>query len=88
MQNFLRQALIVLFCLVGLLVAPKVALATVSITPATGGTSISADSTGGSYTTLTGPTITEGANRDITTGTIIINAPSGFEFNTGILVTG
>ena len=88
MQNFLRQALIVLFCLVGLLVAPKVALATVSITPATGGTSISADSTSGSYTTLTGPTITEGANKDITTGTIIINAPSGFEFNTGATVTG
>lgn len=70
-----------------LVLFPSLAFAAVSITTATGGSSISADTTGVSYTTLTGPTITEGANKDITTGTIIINAPSGFIFNTGATVT-
>src|SRR5689334_16372897 len=64
------------------------AYATVSITTATGGNSISADTTGGSYTTLTGPTITEGSSRDIaSSGTIILSAPSRFVFNTGANVT-
>ncbi|MFH0942997.1 MAG: hypothetical protein V1810_02365 [Candidatus Beckwithbacteria bacterium] len=64
--------------------------AAVSVTAATGGTSISADTYGtGSYTTLTGPTITEGANKDITAAnkTIVLTVPSGFIFNTGATVT-
>ena len=62
--------------------------ATVTITPATGGSSISADTTGGTYTSLTGPIIAEGATGDIggsgtNPGTIILNVPSGFVFDTG-----
>lgn len=54
-----------------------------TITTATGGGAISADNTGGAYSTLTGPVYTEGANGDAGVGTIILNAPSGFEFDTG-----
>lgn len=56
--------------------------AAVVVLPATGGSSISADTTGGAYTLLVGPTITEGATADIKKGTIILNAPSGFIFDT------
>ncbi len=61
--------------------------AAASVTPATGGSAISADTTGGAYTTLTGPIITEGATADIGTGTIILNAPPGFIFNATSNVT-
>ena len=81
-----RLVLAILFAL-GALLFPVLSFAAVSITTATGGSAINADTTGGTFTTLTGPTITEGANRDITTGTIIVNAPSGFTFNTGASVT-
>lgn len=68
---------------------PKIPLthASITVTTATGGSSISADNTGGSYIPLTGPTIAEGANGDVATGTIILSAPSGFVFNTGNTVT-
>ncbi len=58
------------------------ALAAATVTPATGGSAISADTTGGTFTSLTGPILTEGANGDISTGTIIFNVPSGFVFST------
>jgi hypothetical protein len=48
-------------------------------TAATGGT--------GAYTALGNIVLTEGANRDVGTGTIILNAPTGFQFNTGATVT-
>ncbi len=65
----------------------QLAYAAATVTTATGGSAISADTTGGSYTTLTGPTITEGSNRDVpASGTIVLNAPSGFSFNTGATV--
>ncbi|MFI5455745.1 MAG: choice-of-anchor Q domain-containing protein, partial [Isosphaerales bacterium] len=60
------------------------------VTAATGGTAVSADTTGVSFTTLTGP-LYDGI--DIPTGTIILNAPAGFVFNTdagnppGVLIT-
>lgn len=57
--------------------------AVVVITPATGGAAISADTTGGTYTALTGPAISEGLAGDVGTGTIILNVPSGFIFDTG-----
>ena len=68
------------------------AYATVIVTPTTGGESISADTntTNGvaTWTTLTGPTIREGAYRDFpASGTFILNVPSGFSFNTGAAVT-
>ena len=53
------------------------------VTTATGGSAISADTTGGSYTNLTGPSIIENITSDIGTGTIILLSPSGFEFDTG-----
>jgi hypothetical protein len=63
-------------------VLPSTVLAVASVTSATGGGAISADSTGGSYTTLTGPSIAVTAADDIDPGTITITAPAGFEFNT------
>lgn len=72
------------------------AQAAVTVTPATGGTAISADTAAaspgtGAWTALTGPVIAEGSTADIGTGTIILNAPSGYEFNTAagttVLVT-
>ncbi len=71
--------------LVGLLFfsGASTVLAAVTVTSATGGSSISADTTGGTYTSLTGPVIEEAATGDIGTGTIILNVPSGFQFDTG-----
>ncbi len=68
------------------------AFAAVTVTAATGGGAISADTntTNGTatWTTLTGPTIAEGAFRDFpNAGTFILTAPSGFSFNTGAAVT-
>ena len=75
-----------------LLGGASTACAAVSITQATGGEAISADTntTNGiaTWTTLTGPTVSEGAFRDFpNSGTFILNAPSGFSFNTGATVT-
>jgi cysteine-rich repeat protein len=44
---------------------------------------ISADTTGGTWTSTSGPSIVESANRQVTTGTLILNAPAGFAFRTG-----
>ncbi len=68
------------------------AFAAVSVTQATGGEAISADTNiangTATWTTLTGPTVSEGSFRDFpTSGTFILNAPSGFSFNTGATVT-
>lgn len=52
------------------------------LTPATGGSAISADATGGAYTNLTGPVYTEIQNGNVGAGTIILKAPAGFVFNT------
>jgi len=52
------------------------------VTPATGGTAISADATGGAYTNLTGPVYLEPATASVGLGFIILNAPPGFVFAT------
>lgn len=60
------------------------------ITAATGGEAISAATAGGAWTTLTGPVITETYARDTGgpgLGTIVLNAPAGFEFNPNAPVT-
>jgi len=60
--------------------------AAVSVTPASGGTRISAGTVGGTWTTLEAITITEGLTNDFAIGTnvtITLKAPTGFEFNTG-----
>src|SRR5439155_4252723 len=61
--------------------------AAVNVTTATGGSTISADTTSasggtGAYTSLTGPVLAETAKGAISTGTIILNAPTGFQFAT------
>ena len=66
--------------------------AAVTVTPATGGSSISADTTGGSFTALTGPIITESTAGEVDGGgggagkSIILDVPSGFIFNTASTV--
>ena len=81
-----RALLLVALLAVCVISVPSVQ-ATVTVTSATGGTAISADTTGGSYTALTGPTIAESAAGEIGNGTIILNAPANFNFNTGNPVT-
>ncbi len=89
MKRLLKPLFISIFVILWLISgSSQPAYATASVTTATGGSSINADTTGGSYAALTGPTITEGANKDVGTGTLILNAPSGFIFNTGQNVTG
>jgi hypothetical protein len=51
--------------------------------PVSGSTDISADTVGGSYTTLAGPVYYEAASGDAGGGTIILNSPAGFSFDTG-----
>lgn len=66
---------------------PSVFAAIVSVTPASGGSAISADNTTSTFTSLTGPIIKESSVRDVGLGTIILTAPTGFVFNTSGSVT-
>ena len=50
---------------------------------ATGGEAISADTAGGAWTSLTGPSYIEGNSGAVGAGTIILKIPAGFEFDTG-----
>jgi hypothetical protein len=75
-------ALTVLVVALGLSLAPVFAVVGVAVTPATGGSAISAATVGVSYTNLTGPTIVESVVGQIGTGTIVLNAPTGFAFKT------
>ena len=50
---------------------------------ATGGEAISADTVGGAWTLLSGPTYVEGLSGAAGAGTIILSIPTGFEFDTG-----
>ena len=59
------------------------AFAAVTVETATGGDAIDNSTVGGAYTSLTKPKIKEGVAGDIGVGTIILNVPSGFEFDTG-----
>ena len=76
----------------GLFPLANVALAAVTVTAATGGEAISADTRSpsasppgnGTWTSLTGPVLAEGANTDLADGTIVLTLPTGFEFNTGV----
>src|SRR6266536_339968 len=53
-----------------------------AITPASGGTGISADTYMNAYTSLTGPVIVETIVGDVSLGTIVLTAPAGFQFDT------
>jgi hypothetical protein len=62
------------------------------VTPASGGGAIASNtapgcSAEGTWTALTGPTLTEGAGGEIGADTIVLSAPAGFEFNTAATVT-
>jgi len=62
-----------------------VSAASVSVMAASGGSTISADNNGmtgfGTYTVLTGPVLTEPGFGVLGNGTIVFNAPAGFQFN-------
>ena len=62
--------------------SPAIPVALSSYSAATGGSAISADTTGGTYTALTGPVYTEAVAGNVGLGTIILKAPAGFVFNT------
>jgi hypothetical protein len=62
--------------------SPVITVNAAQYTPATGGSAISADTVGGAWTTLTGPVYTEKASGNVGLGTIILNAPDGFVFDT------
>ncbi len=59
----------------------------VTVPAMTGGDAISADDTGGSFTSLTDLVFTENATGSIGTGDITLNAPAGFEFNSSDTAT-
>ncbi len=84
-RNTLLATLLV--CALALMGVSK-ASAAVTVTGATGGSAISADTTGNAWTTLGAITIAEGANGDFAAGTsvtLVLNAPAGFEFNTAVI---
>ena len=64
--------------------SPAITVSPAQFTSATGGSAIPADSAAsGAFTSLTGPTYSEDASGEVGTGTIILNAPAGFTFDTG-----
>ena len=83
----MRKTVSILFALVlalGLCLMTAVPVsAAVTVTPAGGGGAISADTTGGAWTTLGAITISEGAVGDVAVGVFVLTIPAGFEFNTG-----
>src|SRR5262249_2103035 len=61
-----------------------IAVSGAQFTAATGGAAILADrAASGTFTNLTGPIYSENASGNVGTGTIILNAPAGFSFDTG-----
>jgi autotransporter-associated beta strand protein len=52
------------------------------LVPATGGSTISADTTTNTYTSLTGPLYTEIQSGNVGVGTIVLKTPAGFIFDT------
>ncbi len=92
-ESFKKIVASVLVTVAAFLFATPSAFAAVTVTAATGGSAISADTntTNGvaTWTTLTGPTITEATSRAISTGsgTIVLTRPSGFSFSTSTAVT-
>jgi hypothetical protein len=63
------------------LIMPEPARAAANVTPAAGGGAISADTTGGAWTSLGAIVIAEGAPGDIDDGVFDLQVPAGFEFN-------
>ncbi len=85
-------ALAVTFVFGGMLYNSAFARPDATITPASGGTGISIDTTSapggsGAYTAISLPRIAEGAADDVSTGVHVLTLPAGWEFNTGQSVT-
>lgn len=61
-----------------------------TVSAATGGSAISADTAAtcgsGSWTSLSGPSYAETVNGDLNNGTVVLTAPTGFQFNTASTV--
>jgi hypothetical protein len=62
--------------------SPAITVNAAPYTAAAGGTSISADATAGTYTNLIGPVYQEVAAGNVSTGTVAVVCPSGFQFDT------
>ena len=62
--------------------SPSISVSSSPVTAAMGGSAIPAATAGGAYTTLIGPVYTESKAGNIGIGTIILNAPAGFVFDT------
>ena len=87
MKNFAKT----IFLLFGLFALSGIANAATRVA-ATGGGAIASNtapgcSATGTWTALTGPTITEQNSGDVGMGDIVLTAPAGFEFNTAAAVT-
>src|SRR6185369_10633097 len=64
--------------------SPAISVSGAQFTAASGGTGIPADgAVTSAFTTLTGPTYSENNPGEVGTGTLIVNAPAGFIFDTG-----
>tara|TARA_R110000868_G_scaffold304437_11_gene565161 strand:- start:3608 stop:8617 length:5010 start_codon:yes stop_codon:yes gene_type:complete len=81
-----HKILPLLFVLILFLIYTNSAFAQ-TITKATGGGAISADNFGGTWSTLTGPTIQETSPGQLSSGTFRLQAPSGFIWNTAVTPT-
>jgi hypothetical protein len=84
-------AVVVVAAVVAVVVAPFTGVRAASVTTLASAT-LSADTQAaapgnGVYTSLTGPVIAEAAAGEVTVGTIVLSAPSGFEFRTTGTVT-
>ena len=92
MNSATNLLLAVLFVSAFALIGVGRASAAVTVTGATGGSSISADTADNAsspaWTTLGAITIAEGANGDFAAGTnvtLVLKAPAGFAFNTEVI---
>src|SRR5205814_7308917 len=63
--------------------SPTISVIQPQFTTATGGNAIAADGATGTFTSLTGPTYSENNAGEVGTGSIILNVPAGFIFDTG-----
>ncbi len=82
-----RLSVLIMVCVFCTLPRNTQAAAVVTVTSATGGGAISADTVDGAYTALDGPVFTEESVHSIGTGDITLTVPSGFVFDTGSEVT-